>query len=199
MKQQDNFFTGRIGILPYLLILLMAIVSFSLFAETFAAQGFEQGSSDTWNYTPNTLSSGYWGLMDGMFGVDAPQSGAQYWASWNLAANEGTLTFDNLSLPMGYIYTFSFYYYTRLLSSPAEYSRYSISYDNGSTWSEWIALSPNNQAWTLVSVEIPAYQSQVKVKVAAKHSGTSKYAHWDSFCLSREVAPPQPPSVYNMQ
>jgi len=197
--QIDSTSMGRIGILPCLLILLLTIVSISLFAETFAAQGFEQGSADTWNYTPNTVSSGYWGFMDGMFGVDAPQSGTQYWASCDLANSEGTLTFDNLNLPLGYIYTLSFYYYTSLLSSPEEYSRYSVSYDNGSTWSQWTDLSPNSEAWSLVSVEIPDYQRQFKLKVAAKHSGTSKYAHWDSFYLSREVAPPQPPSVFNMQ
>ncbi len=118
-------------------------------------------------------------------------------------ANNGQIDSTSMGrigiLPLGHIYTLSFYYYTSLLSSPEEYSRFSVSYDNGSTWSEWTYLSPDSEAWSLVSVEIPDYQHQFKLKVAAKHSGTSKYAHWDSFYLSREVAPPQPPSVFNVQ
>jgi len=180
------------------LSLLLALCGF-LLAETIAWQGFEQTPEDTWTYQANSIGSGYWGLMDDVFGGASPQSGSQYWASWNMGGNEGIISFANQNLPVGYVYSLSFYFYTRLLSSPAEYSRYCLSYDNGLTWTDWTTLLPNTQAWTLVSLEIPVQHRQLMLKVAAKHGGTSKYAHWDSFLLSRVPAPPQAPVIYNLQ
>jgi len=180
------------------LFLLLALCGF-LFAETTAWQGFDQTPEDNWPYQANSVGFGYWGLMDDEFGGASPQSGNQYWASWNMGGNEGVVSFANQNLPLGYVYSLSFYYYTRLLSSPTEYSRYCLSYDNGLTWTEWTTLLPNTQAWTMVSLEIPVQHRQLMLKVAAKHSGTGKYAHWDSFLLSRTPAPPQAPVIYNIQ
>lgn len=180
------------------LSLLLSLLSF-LFAETLAWQGFEQSPEDIWSYQTNTVGSGYWGIMDDVFGGASPHSGAQYWASWNMAGNEGIITFANIDLPLSWIYTLSFHYYTRLLSSPTEYSQYCLSYDNGITWEDWVNLLPNTQAWTAVSIDVPAQYRQIKLKVAAKHSGTSKYAHWDSFLISRTPAPAQAPIIYNLQ
>lgn len=180
------------------LFLLIALSAF-LYAEDLAWQGFEQSPDDTWVYSANNIGSGYWGIMDDEFGGAAPQSGSQYWASWNMGSSEGIITHANQNLPLGYLYSLSFYYYTRLLSSPTEYSRYCLSYDNGLTWTEWTTLLPNTQAWTQVSIEIPVQHRQLMLKVAAKHGGTGKYAHWDSFLLSRTPAPPQAPVIYNLQ
>ena len=180
------------------LLILIALSGF-MNAEDIAWQGFEGSPDDSWAYQTNSVTSGYWGLMDDEFGGALPQSGSQYWASWNMGGNEGIISFANQNLPLGYVYTLSFYYYTRLLSSPTEYSRYCLSYDNGVTWQDWITLLPNTQAWTQVSIEIPVQYRQLLLKVAAKHSGTSKYAHWDSFLLSRVPAPPQAPVIYNLQ
>ncbi len=168
-----------------------------LLAETFAAQGFEPG--DTWSYQASAVGSGYWGLMDDDFGGASPHTEDQYWASWNMGGNEGIITFANLDLSFGWLYSLEFYYYTRLLNSPAEFSRYAISYDNGLSWTDWITLQPNTQAWTLVTVDIPTPQRQIMLKVSAKHSGTSKYAHWDSFRISREPTPPLAPVIENLQ
>lgn len=180
------------------LLILIALSGF-MNAEDIAWQGFEGSPDDSWAYQTNSVTSGYWGLMDDEFGGASPQSGSQYWASWNMGGNEGIISFANQNLPVGYVYSLSFYFYTRLLSSPAEYSRYCLSYDNGLTWTDWTTLLPNTQAWTLVSLEIPVQHRQLMLKVAAKHGGTSKYAHWDSFLLSRVPAPPQAPVIYNLQ
>lgn len=177
---------------------LMLLACTLLPAEDIAWQGFEQ-TQDTWTYQANSVTSGYWGLMDDVFGGASPHSGSQYWASWNMGSSEGILSFANQDLPLGYVYSLSFFYYTRLLSSPTEYSRYCLSYDNGLTWQEWITLLPNTQAWTQVTLEIPVQHRQLMLKVAARHGGTGKYAHWDSFLLSRIPAPPQAPVIYNLQ
>ncbi len=189
----------RIGIRLYLAVLPILLFFSALFAEPIAIQGFEQSPTDTWNYTANTVTAGYWGIMDDAFGGANAQAGTQYWASWNMGLQEGTLTFNNQQLPLGYVYNLSFYYYTRLLSTPTEYCLYSLSYDNGISWSQWIDLLPNTQAWSLVTIQIPVYERQVMIKVATKHGGTSKYAHWDSFILNQEEAPPTAPSIYNLQ
>jgi len=181
----------------FALVIWVALSGF-LFAEDIAWQGFEQ-TTDTWTYQASSVSSGWWGIMDDVFGGASPHSGSQYWASWNMGSNEGVISFANQNLPLGYVYTLTFYYYTRLLSSPTEYSRYCLSYDNGVTWQDWITLLPNTQAWTQVSVEIPVQHRQIMLKVAAKHGGTGKYAHWDSFLLSRVPAPAQAPVIYNLQ
>ena len=183
------------------LILAILIFAFSalLFAETIAYQGFEEDAADTWNYTANTVGSGYWGLMDAEFGGAVAHSGQQFWASWLMGANEGLITFANQELSLGYVYSISFQYYSRLLNPATDYFRYSLSYDNGLSWSQWSELLPDTQAWTEVLIEIPVQERQVMVKLSSKHSGTSKYAHWDSFALIRQEIPPQAPVIYNLQ
>jgi len=177
----------------------MLAFSSLLFAETIAYQGFEEDAADTWNYTANTVGSGYWGLMDDEFGGATAHSGQQFWASWLMGANEGLITFANQELPLGYVYSISFQYYSRLLNPATDYFRYSLSYDNGLSWSQWSELLPDTQAWTEVLIEIPVQERQVMVKLSSKHSGTSKYAHWDSFALIRQEIPPQAPVIYNLQ
>ena len=179
------------------LILTFLSVCSLLHSETIALQGFEAG--DTWEYSANNVGTGYWGIMDAEIGGANAHSGEHFWTSWLLGSNEGMITFANQDLPLGYVYSINFHYYTKLLSTPGEYCRYALSYDSGSTWTQWTELLPNTQAWTLVSIEIPVYEHRVMLRVAARHSGTSKYVHWDSFVLNREVAPPAAPVVYNLQ
>ena len=179
-----------------LILTFLSVCSF-LHSETIAAQGFEAG--DTWEYSANNVGTGYWGIMDAEFGGANAHSGEHFWTSWLLGSNEGMITFANQDLPLGYVYSINFHYYTKLLSTPGEYCRYALSYDSGSTWTQWTELLPNTQAWTLVSIEIPVYEHRVMLRVAARHSGTSKYVHWDSFVLNREAAPPSAPVVYNLQ
>ena len=161
-------------------ILSLFATSSLLCAETIAYQGFEGEASEGWAYTASAPGSGYWGIMDDEFGGATAHSGDQYWASWLLGSAEGTLTFANQNLSPGYLYSVSFHYYTRLLNAPAEYTRYALSYDEGLSWSEWIALLPNTQAWTECTIEIPAQATQVMLKLSTSHNGTGKYAHWDA-------------------
>ncbi|MDY0150923.1 MAG: SUMF1/EgtB/PvdO family nonheme iron enzyme [Candidatus Cloacimonas sp.] len=183
----------------YILVIALFTLAFSMFATPIAFQGFEASPSDTWTYMANNPGGGYWGLIDDVFGGATIHSGAMYWASWNLGANEGTISFANQSLAPGYVYDISFYYYSRLLNPATEYVRYAVSYDNGFSYSEWIPLLPNTQAWAPVNISIPAQNTQVMLKVATKHSGTSKYCHFDALTLNRENATPTAPTAYNLQ
>ncbi|MCB5286384.1 MAG: formylglycine-generating enzyme family protein [Candidatus Cloacimonetes bacterium] len=185
--------------LTLLFAVLMLAFSTLLFAETIAYQGFEEDGSDTWDYTANTPGSGYWGIMDAEFGGTDAQSGEQYWVSWLMGTDEGSIEYANQELPLGYVYSINFYYYSRLLDPATDFCRYSLSYDDGLSWSEWTELLPDTQAWTEVAIEIPDLERQVMLKVSTKHNGTSKYAHWDSFALIRQDFPPQAPVIYNVQ
>jgi formylglycine-generating enzyme len=169
-------------------------------ADVFVSQSFEDSTSGSWNYTPNPAGMSrlvWWGRSDQPMGGTNAQSGSWYWASWDLDNIESSLTFDTISLPVGYVYTLSFYYYTNGLVPTSEYSKYCVAYDNGTNWSNWITLLPDTDAWTQVSITIPAYESQFRLKVATSHNGFGKYAHWDSIAITRTLAQPSAPIVYN--
>ncbi len=195
-----NQLSRRIGILRYGLVAILLILSFTLWAETFTAQGFEAGASDTWNYTanpPDMSRIALWGRTDQPFSGANAQAGSWYWMSWDLNNIESSLTFDTVNLPIYYVYSISFYYFTNGINPSTEFCKYSVAYDSGSVWSDWTTLSPDTDAWTLVTIPIPAYASNVRLKVATSHDGTGKYAHWDSFCINRSPLPPSAPVVYN--
>lgn len=182
-----------------LIILLIAGIAI-IHAETYTQQSFEATTVDTWSCTavPDGMTRLFWwGTTDQPMGGASAQSGAWYWGSWDLDNVESSLTFPAIALPIGYTYTLSFYYYTNGLVAPGEYSKYSVAYDNGTQWTNWTTLTPDTDAWTQVSLALPAYASQVRLKVAASHNGFAKYAHWDAFSIARTAAPPAAPLLYN--
>jgi len=188
----------RVRVSSVMLCLIMVSVQVILGAETFLRQGFDDSTHDTWEYSASASESGFWGVLDNEFGGTGPYEGNYYWGSWNLNNRKGVIQFDNVILPLGYTYEISFYYYTKLLNSPEEYSAYTVSYDNGLNWASWQYLESNNQIWTQVIIPIPLGHTQVTLKVATNHSGTEKYSHWDSFNFSRITVAPMSPQVSNI-
>ncbi|MCK9583937.1 MAG: formylglycine-generating enzyme family protein [Candidatus Cloacimonetes bacterium] len=185
--------------LPALLLLLI-LLSCSLFAETVLHQGFESSPADTWNYTaiPAPNRAVWWGATNQILGGASAQSGDWYWASWDLDNQSHTLEFDSVQLSPNYIYTLSFYYYSKNLIPATDINRYCLEYDSGETWSNWQNLQPDTNAWTCLSVGIPAYSTTLRFKVEALYDGFAKYAHWDAFSLERIAAPPLAPNVSNV-
>ncbi|MDP8231731.1 MAG: hypothetical protein P9L91_03575, partial [Candidatus Zophobacter franzmannii] len=182
------------------IIILLVLLSLCLSAEDYTAQSFENDTNDTWNYTANPAGGSrmvWWGRTDQPMGEANAQSGSWYWGSWDLDNNESTLTFDTISLPIGFIYTLNFYYYSNGLNPDTDFTRYSIAYDNGTEWDDWVTLSPDTDEWTLVSIAIPSYASQIRLRTSAQFDGFSKYAHWDNFLISRSDTEPTAPLVYN--
>jgi len=171
-----------------------------LSAEIYHYQGFEETSSDTWNYSANPLPNRliYWGPVNTTIGSASAYEGDWYWAGWDLDNIPSSLTFDNVLLPLGYSYNLSFYYYTAGLSPATEYSRYAISVDGGISWLPWVELLPDSNAWTLENVDLPEYASQVMLKVEALQDGIAKFSHWDHFLLERTPIEPTPPVVYEL-
>jgi formylglycine-generating enzyme required for sulfatase activity len=183
-----------------LLLLLFVFICITAIAEVFLYQGFEENVSDTWSYTANPSGMSklvWWGRSDQPMGSATAQSEDWFWAGWDLDFVESTLTFETTALPIGYNYTLSFYYFTSELNPTTEYSRYAIAYDTGENWDNWVNLNPNTQAWTQVTIAVPA--TYFRLKVAAYQDGFSKYSHWDSFSITRTLADPASPVVSNLQ
>ena len=124
-------------ILRFGLIAFALLLSFSLFAESFALQSFESQTTDTWSYTANPTPDSkrvWWGPTSENMGGATAYQGSYYWAGWDLDNVESTVTFQTLTLQAGFIYNVSFYYFTKNLATSNDYCRYSVKYDNGTNW-----------------------------------------------------------------
>ena len=184
-----------------LLTLTILLCSLPIFADTFALQSFESSVNDTWDYTANPAPNSkriWWGPTSEMMGGATAYHGTHYWAGWDLDNIESTITLSTLSLPAGYTYNLSFYYFTRNLDTANDYCRYSVKYDLGSTWSNWVTLDNNSNAWTRVSVDVPSGCSFLRLRLSNKFDGTSKYAHWDCIRLERTPIANATPEVTNV-
>ncbi len=182
------------------LTLLLLACTLSLFAQPLALQSFENTANDTWAYTaePDGMNRlVWWGRSDQPMGGASAQSGSWYWASWDIDNNEYSLTFDNVSLPLGYIHSLSFWYYSNGLDPATDYTKFCVEYDYNSNWTNWVILTPDTDAWTQVSIEIPQQASTVRLKFTAQYDGFAKYAHWDNISITNTPAPPSAPFVYN--
>ena len=181
--------------------LLFVLLTLTLCAETLAWQNFENSSSDTWNYTAEPTGMTrlvWWGRSDQPMGGVGAQNGSWFWGSWDLDNTEHNLTFDSITLPAGYTHSLSFWYYTNGLNPATDYSRFCVEYDTGGQWTNWFSLNPDTEAWTQLIMDVPAYATTLRLKLAASHDGFSKYAHWDNISITNISAPPTAPLVYNV-
>jgi formylglycine-generating enzyme len=190
----------RSVILRFGLIALAMLFSFSLFAETLALQSFESLPTDTWSYTANPVPSRliYWGPTTEAMGGATAYQGSIYWAGWDLDNVESTLSFQTLTLQAGFTYNVSFYYFTKNLATTNDYCRYSVKYDNGTNWDNWVTVNNNSNAWTAVSVDVPSGSNYLRLRLSSKFDGTTKYAHWDYVKVEKTPIPNAAPVVSNV-
>ncbi|MDD2230888.1 MAG: formylglycine-generating enzyme family protein [Candidatus Cloacimonetes bacterium] len=181
--------------------LLLIFCSFYLFAETILQQSFEAAATDTWSYTANPSPDSkrvWWGPTTEAMGGATAQEGTMYWAGWDLDNVESTVTFDTQTLSAYYSYQLSFWYYTRNLASTNDYCRYSLMYDTGSNWDNWVTVNNNSNAWTQVTVDIPTGVSNLRFRLSSKFDGSTKYAHWDYITVGKTPNPSTAPVVSNV-
>lgn len=190
----------RSVVLRFGLIALAMLLSFSLFAETLALQSFESLPADTWSYTANPVPSRliYWGPTTEAMGGATAYQGSSYWAGWDLDNVESTLSFQTLTLQAGFTYNVSFYYFTKNLATTNDYCRYSVKYDNGTNWDNWVTVNNNSNAWTAVSVDVPSGSNYLRMRLSSKFDGTTKYAHWDYVKVEKTPIPNAAPVVSNV-
>jgi len=188
-------------ILRFGLIAFALLLSFSLFAESFALQSFESQTTDTWSYTANPTPDSkrvWWGPTSENMGGATAYQGSYYWAGWDLDNVESTVTFQTLTLQAGFIYNVSFYYFTKNLATSNDYCRYSVKYDNGTNWDNWITVNNNSSAWTVVSVDVPAGSIYLRMRLSSKFDGNTKYAHWDYIKVEKTPISNTAPVVSNV-
>jgi sulfatase modifying factor 1 len=188
-------------ILRFGLIVFAMLLSFSFFAETFALQSFESQTTDTWSYTANPTPDSkrvWWGPTSETMGGATAYQGSYYWAGWDLDNVESTITFQTLTLPAGFIYNVSFYYFTKNLATTDDYCRYSVKYDNGTNWDNWVTVNNNSNAWTAVSVDVPSGSNYLRMRLSSKFDGNTKYAHWDYIKVEKTPISNTAPVVSNV-
>ena len=188
-------------ILRFGLIVFAMLLSFSFFAETFALQSFESQTTDTWSYTANPTPDSkrvWWGPTSETMGGATAYQGSYYWAGWDLDNVESTITFQTLVLEAGFTYNVSFYYFTKNLAITNDYCRYSVKYDNGINWDNWVTVNNNSNAWTAVSVDVPAGSNYLRMRLSSKFDGNTTYAHWDYIKVEKNPIPNTAPVVSNV-
>lgn len=184
-----------------LLTLIILAITFPVCAETLALQSFESSAADTWSYTANPTPDArriWWGPTSESMGGATACNGTMYWAGWDLDNVESTVTFQTLTLQAGYTYNVSFYYFTKNLATTNDYCRYSVKYDNGANWDNWVTVNNNSNAWTAVSVDVPAGSNYLRMRLSSKFDGTTKYAHWDYIKVEKTPIPNAAPVVSNV-
>ncbi len=182
-------------------LLLLALFSFSLFAEHIALQSFEESASDTWVYSadPADFAPYFWGRTNQPQGGAIAQDGDWYWASWLMEYTQASLTFSNVALTPGSPYSISFYYYSKNLVWDTDQLKVCLEYDNGTEWNNWTSLRLNTQAWTQFFINIPQTASTIRVKILTQYANADqdKYVHWDNFSIRPIATGFAAPEIFN--
>ncbi|MDP8231231.1 MAG: DUF3520 domain-containing protein [Candidatus Zophobacter franzmannii] len=124
-----------------LMVVLFVLLAVGLSAEILKMQNFENFKSDNWSYNSNEIKQSrkvQWGPTDKTVNGITAKAGSWYWLGKGLGENVGTLTLDPVSVVKDDIsnYEIKFYYYTVGLGTESDFIKYSISYDNGKSWTE---------------------------------------------------------------
>jgi hypothetical protein len=175
------------------------------------AQGFESSAADTWSFTPtpatynDLAATDQWGVLTtiGTAGngltVATPSAGANLWGGRDL---EGPLT-NNLSIwhyldfaPVAITSgttaanTVTFKYFSNAFDNPDSLA-YVVRFDNGTTWPvprTYTQLSKDTQAWTTVTVPVPAGSTHARLRLAVRQNGNDDWVAFDEISLSRSTA-----------
>jgi hypothetical protein len=175
------------------------------------AQSFESSTADTWSFTPtpatynDLAATDQWGVLTtiGTAGsgltVATPSAGANLWGGRDL---EGPLT-NNLSIwhyldfaPVAITTgstaanTVTFKYFSNAFDNPDSLA-YVVRFDNGTTWPvprTYTQLNKDTQAWTTVTVPVPAGSTHARLRLAVRQNGNDDWVAFDEISLSRSTA-----------
>ena len=173
-------------------------------------QGFEGNAADTWAYTPtpaaynDVAANDQWAVLPtlGTAGtgltVANPSAGTGLWGGRDL---EGPLT-GNLSMwhyldfvPVAIVpgataaNTITFKYFSNAFDTPDSLA-YVVRFDNGTAWPiprTYTQLSKDTQAWTTVSVPVPAGSTHARLRLAVRQNGNDDWVAFDQISLSQST------------
>lgn len=202
---------------PFLkVVLALSLASSAVRAQT-VAQGFEGGAADTWAYVPTPASyndaPGFdqWAVLPGVgtagtgLTVAPPAAGTGLWGGRDLespqTSNVGVwhyLDFAPVAIAAGATAanTVTFKYFSNALDTPDSLA-YVVRFDNGTTWPmprTYVQLDKNTQAWTTITVAVPAGSTHARLRLAVRQNGNDDWVAFDEVSLGQGtvVAPPPP-------
>ncbi len=163
---------------------------------TIAFQSFEGGSSDTWNYNaqPSAFDenshSDVWAVCDNLASISGPSDGTYFWGIRDLncptnTSGVGNLDFDAIDISGYTDVTLTFKYYSHGFDS-SDSLLYQVQDNNGSDWppSDYVECNKSTDAWTIVTINVPAGVTYVRLRLRANQNGGSDEAAWDEIKLS---------------
>ncbi len=175
------------------LSLILFFVTMGYSQTTIVYQDFEN-SGDSWSYTPNpapyNVSNDVWDTVTSVGSISSAQNGSYFWGMRDLDNPNGggdfrhTLTFSAVDVSAYSNVEVVFYYYTDSFDSHDSIF-YNVQYDNGTNWplSDDVELNKNTDAWTQVTINVPAGTQYVRLQLSAHQNGGSDYAGFDNIVL----------------
>ncbi|WP_082115941.1 choice-of-anchor I family protein [Hymenobacter terrenus] len=174
------------------------------------AQGFESSAADTWTYTPTPATyndpalTDQWSVLPSVGTAGAgvtvapPSAGANLWGGRDL---EGPLTpggsiwhyldFEPIAIQTGTAAAnaITFKYFSNAFDNPDSLA-YVVRFDNGTTWPvprTYTQLNKNTQAWTTVTVPVPAGSSHARLRLAVRQNGNDDWVAFDEVSLGQST------------
>jgi hypothetical protein len=175
------------------------------------AQSFESAAADTWAYTPTPATynvpadNDQWAVLPsvGTAGTGAtvatPAAGASLWGGRDLQSLLQTndlpvwhyLDFAPVAIQTGTTAanTVTFKYFSNGLDTTDSLA-YVVRFDNGTTWPvprTYAQLNKDTQAWTTITVPVPAGSSHARLRLAVRQNGNDDWVAFDDISLSRQA------------
>lgn len=202
------------GVQTGLAVLALSVAGTAPALAQSVRQGFESTAADTWSFTatPATYNdlaaTDQWAVLTtiGTAGsgltVATPSAGANLWGGRDL---EGPLTnnasiwhyldFAPVAIQSGSTAanTVTFKYFSNAFDN-SDSLAYVVRFDNGTTWPvprTYTQLSKDTQAWTTVTVAVPAGSTHARLRLAVRQNGNDDWVAFDEISLGQStvVAP----------
>ena len=190
-----------------ILTVLAALISGAARAQT-VAQSFESSAADTWAYTPSPATynmpadNDQWAVLAsvGTAGTGAtvatPSAGSSLWGGRDLEGPQTNslgvwhyLDFAPVAIQAGTAAanTITFKYFTNAFDAPDSLA-YEVRFDNGTSWPvprTFTQLSKDTQAWTTVTVPVPAGSTHARLRLGVRQNGNDDWVAFDEIGLGR--------------
>lgn len=161
-------------------------------------QGFENSSSDTWNFssTPDPYNeaagSDVWKDTTVTENIQ-PASGERFWHMRDLDNPNGgipgfhILEFETIDVSASSFNTITFKYYTIGFEN-SDSIGYMLRTDNGTAWdnADYVDLSRSTNAWETVVIQVPGDAQFVRFRLMAKQNGNTDFGGFDDVELVTE-------------
>ncbi|MBO2009838.1 choice-of-anchor I family protein [Hymenobacter negativus] len=176
------------------------------------AQGFESSAADTWSFTPtpatynDLAATDQWAVLTtiGTAGsgvtVATPSAGTNLWGGRDLQSPLQTndisiwhyLDFAPVAIASGTTAanTVTFKYFSNAFDGPDSLA-YVVRFDNGTTWPiprTYTQLNKDTQAWTTVTVPVPAGSTHARLRLAVRQNGNDDWVAFDEISLSQTAS-----------